>query len=131
MIVIDSSALIAILEHEPERTVLFQAIARADRRLISAVNYQETGQVIFSRRGANGIRDLEELIEVMQAEIVPHDHALARFAIETFKRYGKGIHPSARLNFCDCAAYALAKTLSAPLLFKGRDFAETDVQRYS
>jgi ribonuclease VapC len=129
MIVIDSSVLIAILEHEPERTTFFQAIADADRRLISAVSYQETGQVIFSRRGANGLRDLEELITVMQAEIVPHDRALAQFSIEAFKRYGKGIHPDARLNFCDCAAYALAISLEAPLLFKGNDFVATDVQK--
>jgi ribonuclease VapC len=128
MIVIDSSVPIAILEHEPERSDFFRAIANADRRLISAVSYQETGQVIFSRRGANGVRDLEELIELMQAEIVPHDRALADFSIEAFKRYGKGIHPDARLNFCDCAAYALAITHQAPLLFKGADFAATDVQ---
>jgi ribonuclease VapC len=129
MIVIDSSALIAILEHEPERTAFFEAIAGADRCVISAVSYQETGQVIFSRRGANGLRDFEELIDIMEAEIVPHDRALAQFSVETFKRYGKEIHPEARLNFCDCAAYALARTLNAPLLFKGSDFAGTDVER--
>ncbi len=128
MIVIDSSALIAILEHEPERIIFFEAIANADRCLNSAVNYQETGQVVFSRRGANGVRDLEELVEIMEAEIVPHDHALAKFSIEAFKRFGKGIHPEVRLNSCDCAAYALAKTLNAPLLFKGSDFAQTDVE---
>ena len=131
MIVIDSSALIAILEHEPERTRFFQAIAEADRRVISAVSYQETGQVIFSRRGSNGVRDLEELIAVMGAEIAAHDHALAQFAVEAFKRYGKGIHPNTRLNFCDCAAYALAKTLNAPMLFKGNDFVATDIESAS
>jgi len=129
MIVIDSSALIAMLEHEPERTAFFQAIAGAEQCLISAVSYRETGQVIFSRRGTNGVRDLEELIDVMRAEIIPHDYELAQFSIETFKRYGKGIHPDARLNFCDCAAYALAKAVGAPLLFKGSDFAATDIER--
>lgn len=128
MIVIDSSALIAILEHEPERKPFFHVIADASRRLISAVSYQETGQVVFSRRGANGLRDLEELIELMQAEIVPHGRELAQFSIEAFKQYGKGIHPDARLNFCDCATYALAKSVNAPLLFKGSDFAATDVR---
>jgi len=127
MIVIDSSALIAILEHEPEHEILFQAIASADRRIISAVSYQETGQVIFSRHGADGIGDLDDLLEVMKAEIVPHDRSLAQFSIDTFTRYGKGIHPQARLNFCDCAAYALARTLNVPLLFKGNDFVATDV----
>jgi ribonuclease VapC len=129
LIVIDSSALIAILEHEPERAAFFEAIADSDRRLISAVTFQETGQVSFSRRGAQGLYDLEDFLTLIGAEIIPHDGELAGFAIEAFKRYGKGINPEARLNFCDCAAYALAKSLDAPLLFKGDDFAWTDVRR--
>lgn len=129
MIVIDSSALIAILEHEPDRQAHFDAIADADRRLISPVNLQKVGQVSFSRRGAQGLYDLEEFLALIGAEIVPHDGELARFAVEVFKRYGKGIHAEARLNFCDCAAYALARSLGAPLLFKGNDFAATDIGR--
>lgn len=128
MIVIDSSALIAILQHEPERQGIFEAIADADRRLISAVSYQESGQVQYSRRGAQGIFDLDDLLNLIGAEIIAHDGELARFAVEVFKRYGKGIHPEARLNFCDCAAYALAQSLDAPLLFKGDDFAATDIR---
>jgi ribonuclease VapC len=128
VIVIDSSALIAILEHEPERQTFFRAIAEVERRLISAVTYQETAQVAFSRRGAQGVYDLDDFLTLIGAEIVPHDGDLARLAVETFKRFGKGIHPDARLNFCDRASYALARSLDAPLLFKGKDFAATDIR---
>jgi ribonuclease VapC len=128
MIVIDTSALIAILNHEPERTALYEAIAATDRRLISAVTYQEAGHVLFATRGVNGLYDLEDFLALIKAEIIPHDVQLAALSLEAFRRYGRGIHRKARLNFCDCAAYALAKAMDAPLLFKGNDFVETDVK---
>jgi ribonuclease VapC len=128
MIVIDTSALVAILNHEPERTAFFQAIIAADRCLISAVTYQEAGHVLFARHGVNGLYDLEDFLALIKAEIIPHDMHLAALALEAFRRYGKGIDPKARLNFCDCAVYALAKAMQAPMLFKGDDFTETDVQ---
>ena len=83
---------------------------------------------MFGRRGSNGLYDLEDLLAFIKAEIIPHDLSLAAFAVEAFKRFGKGIDPEARLNFCDCAAYALAKAMNAPLLFKGNDFRATDVR---
>lgn len=128
MIVIDTSAIIAILAHEPERLDFYKVIANTDRCLISAVNYQEAGTVICARSGVNGLYDLEEFLSLIRAEIIPHDLELAALAIETFRRFGKGMGSSARLNFCDCAAYALAKAMNAPLLFKGNDFAATDIQ---
>ena len=128
MIVIDTSALISILNHEPERTALYEAIAAADRRLVSAVTYQEAGHVLFAKRGVNGLYDLEDFLALIKAEIIPHDMQLAALSLEAFRRYGKGIDPKARLNFCDCAAYALAKAMNAPLLFKGNDFTATDVR---
>jgi ribonuclease VapC len=128
MIVIDTSALIAILNHEPERTALYEVLAAADRRLVSAVTYQEAGHVLIAKRGVNGLYDLEDFLALIKAEIIPHDMQLAALSLEAFRRYGKGIDPKARLNFCDCAAYALAKAMNAPLLFKGNDFTETDVQ---
>jgi ribonuclease VapC len=128
MIVIDTSALIAILNHEPERTAFYQAIVAADRCLISAVTYQEAGHVLIAKRGVNGLYDLEDFLALIKAEIIPHDIHLAALALEAFRRYGKGIDPKARLNFCDCAVYALAKAMQAPLLFKGNDFTETDVR---
>lgn len=127
MIVIDTSALIAILNHEPERTAFYDAIAAADRRLVSAVTYQEAGQVLISKRGINGLYDLEDFLALIKAEIIPHDVNLAAMSLEAFRRYGKGIDPKARLNYCDCAVYALAKAMNAPLLFKGNDFTETDL----
>ncbi len=118
----------AILNYEPERTAFFEAIAAADRRLVSAVTYQEAGQVLLARRGINGLYDLEDFLAFIKAEIIPHDVHLAAFAVAAFQRFGKGIHPKARLNFCDCAAYALAKAMNARLLYKGDDFTATDVR---
>jgi ribonuclease VapC len=128
MIVIDTSALIAILDREPERTAFYEAIVAADRRLVSAVAYQEAGHVLYARRGVNGLYDLEDLLALIKAEIIPHDIHLAALALEAFRRYGKGIDPKARLNFCDCAVYALARAMRAPLLFKGEDFKATDIE---
>ena len=119
MIVIDTSALIAILNHEPERATFYEAIVAADRRLVSAVAYQETGHVLYARRGVNGLYDLEDLLALIKAEIIPHDIHLAALALEAFRRYGKGIDPKARLNFCDCAVYALAKAMR-PILQRRR-----------
>ncbi len=129
MIVIDTAALVAIFNHEPERTAFFEAIATADRCLVSAVTYQEAGHVLIAKRGVNGLYDLEDFLALIKAEIIPHDVNLAAMSLEAFRRYGKGIDPKARLNFCDCAVYALAKAMNAPLLFKGNDFTETDVLR--
>jgi ribonuclease VapC len=129
MIVIDTSAIVAILNHEPERTAFYNAIVAADRRLVSALAYQEAGHVLYARSGVNGLYDLEDFLAFIKAEIIPHDMNLAALAIEAFRRYGKGIDPKARLNFCDCAVYALAKAMRAPLLFKGDDFTETDIER--
>jgi ribonuclease VapC len=126
MIVIDTSALIAILNCEPERGALYEAIAAAAAVLSAPLIIK---QVPLSRRGVNGLYDLQDFLALIGAEVVPHDGALAEMAILTFQRFGKGIDPKARLNFCDCAAYALAMTMNAPLLFKGDDFIHTDVAR--
>lgn len=127
MIVIDSSALIAILENEPEQSAFLRSLSTANGPIVSAINYQETGHVVFSRRGALGIQQLDELLRDFNIEIVPHDADTARLAVEAFQKYGKGIHPRARLNLGDCAAYALSNQTGAPLLFKGNDFAATDI----
>ena len=128
MIVVDSSALVAIFEKEPDAAVYAAAIQQADRLLISAVNAHETGIVMRAR---HGIMALGRMWRFLQSdndfEIIPFDEAQAREAIAGFERYGKKMNPKARLNLADCAAYALAKTLNAPLLFKGDDFTETDL----
>lgn len=127
MIVLDSSALVAILDDEPERAAFSAVIAGTDRCLVSAVNAQETGLVMYGRHRAQGISDLWDLLGFIRAEIVPFDEPQVRAALEAFTRYGKGVDPKARLNLCDCAAYALAMSRNLPLLFKGDDFRATDV----
>jgi ribonuclease VapC len=129
MVVVDSSVLIAIFEAEADAAVFAHAIRQADRLLISAVNVHETGIVMRARHGLAGLdRMWRFLLEQNDFEIVPFDEPQVRSALLAFNCYGKGIDPKARLNLADCAAYALAKGLNAPLLSKGNDFAATDVQ---
>jgi ribonuclease VapC len=128
LIVIDSSALIAIVNREPERQQFLRLIAAADRRLISAATFLETKMVVLGRFGPGAIADFMMLIEEMAPEIVSLDAFLANAAFATFEKFGKGRHSKAALNFCDCIAYALAKATNAPLLFKGSDFSATDVK---
>ena len=129
MIVVDSSALLAILLQEPEKQAFQDIVASAERCVISAVNAHEMATVLRIRHGRVAVERLWQLFADNEIEILPFDEAQVRAAVVAFDRYGKGIHSKARLNLSDCAAYALAKTLNAPLLFKGDDFAETDVQR--
>jgi ribonuclease VapC len=127
VIVVDTSAILAIIQGEPEADAFLDVIRRTDRALISAVSVLEAGMVLRGRRGPVGLANLASIIDGMAIEVVPFDATLAAAAIDAFGRYGKGIHPSARLNLGDCAAYALAKSKGLPLLFKGADFVATDV----
>jgi ribonuclease VapC len=127
MIVVDTSAIIAIIQAEPECATFLDHVRRADRALMSAVSMLEAGMVLRARRGPEGIAELVELVEAMVIEVVPFDAAQADGALQAFAAYGKGQHPKARLNLGDCATYALAKAMDAPLLFKGNDFAATDL----
>lgn len=127
MIVVDSSALIAIVLNEPEREA-FESIVIVERSVMSAVNVHESACVLRARLGEDGVTLLWRLLAECEIEIVAFDAAQARAAIAAYGRYGKGVDPRARLNLADCAAYALAKTLDWPLLFKGTDFSETDVR---
>lgn len=127
MIVIDSSAFIAVLQREPEADTFLRVIEHARECLVSAMTYLETSIVLAGRAGdREAWLGLNALIRRAAMQIVPHDAGLADVAREAFLRFGKGRHPAA-LNFGDCAAYALAKTRGAPLLFKGGDFSLTDV----
>ena len=129
MIVLDSSALIAILRREPEADPFLRAIVATDFCLLASVNLLETSMVLSGRTGdASAWIELDELIASAAIEIVAQDEALVATARTAFLRYGKGRHP-AGLNLGDCAAYALAKTRRLPLLFKGDDFGKTDVER--
>ena len=127
MIVADSSALVAILRLEPEADRFIEIILRSDELLVSSVSYLETSMVLAGRFGDQADWDpLDALLREQNAEIVPQDAALTVAAREAFLRFGKGRHP-AGLNMGDCAAYALARSRNLPLLFKGGDFALTDV----
>jgi ribonuclease VapC len=126
MIAVDTSAIIAILFAEPEAEVLKLRIA-AEPACISAVSLQEASMVMAGRLGdATAWQDLDDLIRDASLEVITHDRKLAEIAREAFLRFGKGRHP-ARLNCGDCASYALAKSANIPLLFKGGDFAKTDI----
>ena len=128
MIVVDSSAVVAILEREDDSASYARVIQDADNLTMSAVNAHECAVVLRRRRGPEGERILWLFLADNGVQILPFDEEQARKASEAFGRYGKGIDPKARLNLADCAAYALAKSLSAPLLFKGDDFIHTDIE---
>ena len=124
--VIDTSALVAILRNEPERGKFTQAIEHAETCVMSVVSFGEASMVIESRHGVDGLRDLDLLIAKARIELVSVDAGQALAAREAFRQFGRGRHP-AGLNFGDCFSYALAKVLDQPLLCKGRDFIRTDV----
>ena len=124
--VIDASALMAVLQGEPERDHFVNVIGHASVRLISPINLLEAHMLMRTRRHEPGVRKLNELIAVSDIEIVATDSVQVAAARDAFDRYGKGRH-AAGLNLADCFAYALSKTSGEPLLFKGGDFAKTDV----
>lgn len=124
--VIDTSALLAILLDEPERRAFNEAIEQAGSRVMSVATLLEVSIVIESRLGAEGVRDLDLFVERAGIELAPVDLGQAKVARRAFAQYGKGRHP-AGLNYGDCFAYALATVLGEPLLYKGQDFARTDI----
>ena len=127
--VIDTSALIAVLQDEPERRVFNEAIESAETCEMSTASFLETSMVIESRYGPDGTRDLDLFISKARITLASVDADQAYVARDAFRRYGKGRHP-ASFNFGDCFAYALAKMLDEPLLFKGNDFGLTDIAVY-
>jgi ribonuclease VapC len=125
--ILDTSALLAVLLDEPDAPAIADAMANASRRRISVVNWVESAIVITSRRGERGAEQFRALVAKLGADIVPADSEQAEAAYAAWLAYGKGRNPAA-LNFGDCFAYALAKCLAEPLLFKGEDFAQTDIR---
>jgi ribonuclease VapC len=130
MIVVESSVFIAVLEQEPEAERFRSIIRDATRRLASAVTVYETGIVIGARRGRQSAEEVMVFLAELGVEIVPFAEPYISRALVAYSRFGKGIDPKARLNLGDCAAYALAKVLNVPLLYKGADFSQTDIQQY-
>jgi len=124
--VIDTSALAAILLDEPERRAFNEKIEADPVRLISAVSFVETALVIETRVGEAGGREFDLFLHRAGIKIATVDGDQAEIARRAFRQYGRGRHP-AGLTFGDCFAYALVKTTGEPLLFKGDDFTRTDV----
>ena len=124
--VIDTSALVAILLAEPEMTAFNEALDTAGSRLLSVASFVEASMVIDSRLGAEGLLDLDRFLARARIELVPVDAQQGWLGREAFRRYGKGRHP-AGLNLGDCFAYALATATGQPLLYKGDDFSKTDI----
>ncbi len=127
--IIDTSAVIAILRNEPEALELAKAIEKATHRRISAVNYVEAAAVIDGSRDPIASRRFDDLLLEAQVTIEPVTETQARIARQAYRDFGKGSGHPAQLNFGDCFAYALAKAKREPLLFKGEDFPHTDITR--
>jgi len=132
MLVVDTSALVAIMLNEPGWRALSDRIRdeAPGERVMSAANYVELGTVIAGRRVSDPLGAIAEVRLVLSEadiRIVAVDEALAQIALEARIRFGKGFSTSAKLNFGDSMAYALAKSLKAPLLFVGNDFGATDI----
>lgn len=126
-IVVDSSVLAAVVFGEPDGVGFAELLrARAGQVSVSAATLLEARIVVRSRQGEEAVADLETLLRTIEAEVVPFDERQAALAFDAWRRFGKGQHVAA-LNFGDCISYALARALGAPLLYKGKDFAATDV----
>ena len=125
--IVDSSALLAILRDEPESYACAAAIESATSRHISAANFLESAIVIDGSRDPVASRRFDDLLREADIHIEPVTEEQANIARQAYRDYGKGSGHPAQLNFGDCFAYALAKSLRQPLLFKGADFTHTDV----
>ncbi len=128
--VVDTSAILAILQSEPERRKFIEIIEDADSVRMSVASLVESSIVIESRYGAEGLRDLDRFIARAGVEMVAVDQEQGQLARSAFTRFGKGRH-RAGLNYGDCFSYAAAMFLGEPLLAKGRDFIYTDVRLVS
>jgi ribonuclease VapC len=129
--IVDTSALIAILRDEPEAQACARAIESNVIRPVSAGNFVEAALIIDASRDPGASRRFDDLIKEAQIIIEPVNEAQARVAREAYRDFGKGSGHPAKLNFGDCFAYALAKVMGEALLFKGDDFAHTDIKRAS
>lgn len=125
--IIDTSAVIAILRAEPDAAVFAEAIEAATIRRMSAANLLEAAIVIDSSRDPVASRRFDELVQAAHIRVEPVTEEQARIAREAYRDFSKDSGHPAELNFGDCLAYALAKNMNEPLLFKGKDFIHTDI----
>jgi ribonuclease VapC len=126
-VIVDTSALIAILQNEPEAAAFATIADAAPECRISAANYLEAAIIIDGRRDPVASRRLDDLLAELRMFIEPVTKEHAHIARQAFRDYGRGSGHPARLNFGDCFAYALARATGEPLLFKGDDFRHTDI----
>lgn len=126
--VLDTSALLAILFREPEAPAMLRAVARSETRLVGTPTLVEASAVLQARKGPGGEVALDALLERLGIEVVPLSRPAAQLARLAWGRFGKGIGDPAVLNFGDCLAYGVAMAEGRPLLFKGDDFPRTDVE---
>jgi ribonuclease VapC len=126
-IVIDSSAIYAVLCGEEDGVFHLKAIKRARGLMISAMTAFESRTVMLRRFGMSKVWELDAFIDETSTQIMPFDEAQAGIAFTAYGRYGRGSGHRAQLNYGDCAAYALSRSADAPLLFKGQDFIHTDI----
>jgi ribonuclease VapC len=125
--ILDASAVIAILRDEPEAARFAKAIQDAGQRRISAVNYVEAAAVVDGSHDPVASRQFDDLLREARVTIEPVTAGQARVARDAYRDFGKGSGHPARLNFGNCFAYALARAMGEPLLFQGGDFSQTDV----
>jgi ribonuclease VapC len=125
--VIDSSALIALLLGEPETADFVAVIATASSRLVSASSYLETAIVMMGRSGPDAVEKLDRLLHELSIDVISFTREQADLATAAYRQYGRGSGHAAGLNFGDCFSYALAKVTGEALLFKGNDFSLTDL----
>jgi len=128
-VIIDSSAIVAMLKLEPEAATFLDAIISEANAVMSAGSYVETGIVIDGMRNPALSGNLDQLLQELEIDIEPVTVSQARIARQAYRDFGKGSGPPARLNYGDCFAYALAIERGKPLLFKGDDFAHAGVER--
>lgn len=127
MIVIDTSALLAVALAEADARKFAEVLNRATKVLMPAAVFLESSIVLLARKGEGGLLELNKFIHDFSINVASFDHSQARLAQDAFVRYGKGRH-RAGLNFGDCMVYATARGEALPLLFKGDDFRLTDIQ---
>jgi ribonuclease VapC len=126
-VIIDTSALIAIMKGEAESESFVRSIHKAPARRLSAANFLEASILVDSARDAIARRRFDDLLVKLGIVIEPVTESQARIAREAYRDFGKGGGHKAKLNFGDCFAYALARETGEPLLFKGNDFSRTDI----
>lgn len=125
--IVDSSALLGVVLGEEDAEALVSVLVSADELAISAASLVEAGMVAYARQGDEALSDLHALLADLECDVLPFDEEQALVALQAWVRFGKGRHP-AGLNMGDCYSYAAARHLGRPLLFKGSDFPQTDIQ---